>query len=336
MKINKDKLIEALEAVIPAIGKKNLQEQIPGFIFTGNDIVTYNEQLCIRYPFVTDFACAIPADEFYRILKGIEEESIDINLDGESLFLKTNKTKAKLNIFFEESDILKSIGSIIDVKMKWKILPEEFVKAISLCIFSASKDISQGVLTCVYIGNGKILSSDNYRISMYELEGINTSILFPLSSAKELTKFDIKEYCLIDSWVHFKTSDNVIFSSRVVKETYPDCDPYFELEGGSRLRMPKELKGAVEAVTFFAAGEHIDKKITVSFQEDAILCTGESKHGWVKKKVPIKFKRKPITFNINPIFFSEILNNITSARLTKGKALFKSGNFKHVLALPID
>ena len=123
----------------------------------------------------------------------------------------------------------------------------------------------------------------------------------------------------------------------MVNEEYPDCLPFFELEGGSRLRMPKGLKGAVDSVTFFAEGDtDFDKKITVSFKEDSVFCTGEGRNGWIEKKVPINYRRKDVSFVINPIFFSQILDNVTSVTLTKEKALFKSGNFKHVIALPID
>ena len=336
MKIKRAELIKILEAVSPAIGKKDMQEQISGFFFTGDDIVTYNEQLCIRYPFASDFVCAVEADKFYKILKGVEEESISITIGDSSLSVVSNKTEAKLSVSLDNASIEETMKSISTTKLMWEELPEDFIKALSLCLFSVSTDVAQGVLTCIYIGDGKLFSSDNYRISMYELEGIDTSILLPLSSAKELTKFDVKEYSLADSWVHFRTADNVVFSSRVIKEEYPDCAHYFKLEGGDRLRMPKDLKEAVDAVTLFAEGEIVDKEIKVSFQEDAIFCIGESKHGWVKKKVPIQYKRKDISFNINPVFFSQILNNITSVLLTKEKALFKSGNFKHILALPLD
>ena len=337
MKINRDELLKILEAVSPAIGKKDMQEQLSGFLFTGDDIVTYNEQLCIKYPFETDFVCAISSEEFYKVLKGIEEETVDINEKGESLTIESVKTRAKLNTFLEDEGILKSIKSINDGEFKWKTLPEEFIKALSLCLFSVSKDISQGVLTCVCIGKGKLFSSDNYRISMYELEEIDDSVLLPLGPASELVKFNVKEYCRSDSWIHFKTDNGVIFSSRIVNEEYPDCLPFFKLEGGSRLRMPKALKGAVDAITFFAEGENdLDKKITVSFKEDSIFCTGEGRNGWVEKKVPIKYKKDDISFIINPVFFSQILNSITSVTLTKEKALFKSGNFKHVIALPME
>jgi DNA polymerase III sliding clamp (beta) subunit (PCNA family) len=338
MKVEKENLIDVLSLVKPAIGKKDVLDSLSGFLFTGESVMAYNDQIRIECPFVSDFSCVVSAEELFRLLQGIKEDSIDISLEDQHLSIKSSGTEAELSIISDGETVLEPMGFNSKKDLKWESLPENFIEGMSLCLFSVSKDISQGALTCIYVGEQRIFSSDNYRISMYEHGGISDSVLIPFGAATELVKFNVKLYCHSDSWFHFKTEEGVIFTTRIVKADFPDCLPFFtEVEGGLRLRIPKEAKESVDALIFFAEGEQdIDKKIKVTFNEGAIFCKGESKLGWVEKKIPIPYKRKPVSFMINPVFFSQILKNIASVTLLKDKALFKSGNFSHILALPAE
>jgi len=338
MKVEKAELLDVLLLVKPAIGKGGMEDSLSGFLFSGKSVISYNNQIRIECPFTTDFSCVISAEELFKLLQGIKESSIDIGLEDHHLFVNTTTTNAELNIVSEDISVSEFPGFVDYDGLKWEALPEGFIEGISLCLFSVSKDISQGALTCIYVNEDRIFSSDNYRISMYEYEGINASILIPFSSAFELVKFDVKEFCCADSWLHFRTENGAVFTTRLVINTpFPDCLPFFsEEERGIRLRIPKEVKEDVDFLSFFAEGEHdINKKITMTFKKGMITCRGESVMGWVEKRVSVKYEKKPISFVINPVFFSQILENTTTVTLLKDKALFKSGRFSHLLALPV-
>ena len=62
MKIEREELLKVLSAIRPGLAKKDIVEQATHFIFTGQEVLTYNDQICISYPFETDFECSVPAD----------------------------------------------------------------------------------------------------------------------------------------------------------------------------------------------------------------------------------------------------------------------------------
>ena len=64
---------------------------------------------------------------------------------------------------------------------------------------------------------------------------------------------------------------------------------------------------------------------------------GEKDIGWVENFILFESKReKEIKFNINPIFFLDILSKTDEMKVGEDCALFKIKNFQHLMALWTD
>ena len=73
MKIKKLELINILQRVKPGLAKRDVIEQFTHFIFTGESVITYNDEICISHPLKTDFVCSAKSEEFFKaILKRSE------------------------------------------------------------------------------------------------------------------------------------------------------------------------------------------------------------------------------------------------------------------------
>jgi len=335
MKINKNELLKVLSAVRPGIAKKDIVEQATHFIFTGNEVITYNDRICISHPFKTDFQCSVKGEEFYKLISSITDDDIEIKVDDKQITVKADKVRSGLSTLVE-SGVVELIDLLGIDKQEWKKLPKGFNQGIFLCMFSASKDISQTYLSCVATRGNALFSSDNFRVSLYELEDELPEFLIPAISVIELSKFDVEKYSLADSWIHFKTKENVIFSSRIVVAEYPDISGFFEIEKGTKINFPKELKSVVEAVSIMAEGDlDLNKKIDIKITKGKMTCRGEKDRGWVERDCDIDYKGKEIEFSINPIFFGQILDKATTMVLSEDRALFESDFFKHIMSLPI-
>ncbi len=330
MKINRIELLEILKKIKPGLANKDIIEQTTHFIFTGKNILTYNDQISISHPFESELICSIPADEFYKILNEIDEEEIDLSLQENILHFQTKKINVELSINLEIDKAL-----LIEADENWKRLPSNFLEGISFCLFSASKDMTHPVLTAIYINENKITSSDNYRISQYYTKGkIKDSFLFSASIIKELTKFPVVQYSINDSWIFFKTEDEIIFSCRQIEGEFPDTSSIFEIKG-EEIILPEETKKAIDVSSILAEGEfESDKKITVNIKNGKLTCSGQRDIGKINFTIKAdSLKGKEFTFGINPDFFKMILLKTNSVIIDENKLLFIAENFKHIISL---
>ena len=120
-------------------------------------------------------------------------------------------------------------------------------------------------------------------------------------------------------------------------DEYPDVSGFMEVDGKD-LAVPTELKAKLEQASILAEGElEEDKKITVIMDGKKIVCKGERSSGWIEKEMDFKAPsiKAKISFEINPLFFADVLTKSTTFTLGKERAKFSSGSFEHVLSLPV-
>jgi hypothetical protein len=340
MKINREKLVNILSAIKPGLAKKQIVEAATHFIFTGQDVLTYNDSICIIHPFDTDFKCSISANEFYKILSNISAEEIEITLEEDKLKIKTAKTKVTLATSSGESilDMIENL-KLDEVMKKLTPLPEGFLRGVELCSFSTSKSMAQPVLTCVLIKDKLIMSSDDLRISKFEMQkAIKPSILLPASAITELVKFPVEDYCISDGWAYFATKDDVLFCSRLVIGEHNDYEKYFEGMEGTQINLPEDLAKMIESASVLTEGEYdTDRLIEIEIEKGKIRCKGENSLGWIENETTLDFKQdKSIKFSINPIFLMKILEYSSSMIYQDDRALFSTKGFDHLMALKID
>lgn len=333
--VKRSELVGILASIKPALAKRDIIPQAQHFIFANDEVFAYNDELFISHPFQTGLSCSVKADEFYKILSKMSVEKVDLEVKDGVLHIAAGKTKGKLAIE-EDGQIYQLVEGLHLDKLEWKKFGKDFLEGVELCMYSACTDASQGAITCVHVNGQDLFSTDDVRISWFQMESKMDQFLLPARAAQQLVKFDVIEYAATDSWAHFQTKDGVIFSARQVLADFPAVSEFFDGEG-NRVKLPEALAATVERVGVMADGDiDIDKKITLSFTTDKITCTGSKKGvGSLEEEVDTVYKKEPFEFSINPEFFSHILAKSTVMKLMEGKALFLSGNFKHLIALPM-
>ncbi len=312
MKINVKDLVEALSIVRPAVlNKGTLVEQANHYLFTGKEVVAYNDVISIRFPFATDFKGSVKASLLDAVLREINNEEVDFSLVENKFVIKSKQIKSELSVL-THLDLLDQLPIVND---KWSDVPEGFIEGISLCRFSASKDMTQPILSCVGVDGNNIFSSDDVRISWAVFKGKKREkFLIPASAVDELVNFSICKYQIESSWVHFKTDKDAVFSSRKVEGRYPDPSSFFDIQG-LEINFPAELKQVVDSIGRFSEGKLIfDSLISLFLDKNFIVCKADFSEGFVEKKIEIGKKslvKTPVEFKINPYFLSEILEKST-------------------------
>lgn len=335
MKVNRQKLVSILSAIKPGLAKKQIVEEAAHFIFTGEDVLTYNDNICIIHPFQTDFKCSIAANEFYKIMANIETNEVELFLEDNKLKIYADKTKANL----ATSDGEKILSMINNFKLNQVMknlipLPEDFLKGAELCKFSASKNASNPILTCISIDKDSMTSSDDLRISQYKMKkSINCSILIPAKSVMELIKFPVIDYYISTGWIFFATKEDILFCSRLVTGKYYDCSEFFSFERGIEIDLPKEISKMIEISSILTEGEYdTDKFVDFEISNGKIKCKGENSVGWIENEIETVSK-STIKFSINPLFLIKILEYSSKMIYKDNRVLFSFDNFQHLMTL---
>jgi DNA polymerase III sliding clamp (beta) subunit (PCNA family) len=337
---DREKLVGILTAVRPGLAKREINEVATHFVFTGEDIITNNDQICIAHPFEAPFKCSVPANELYKIVSSIKTKEISLDLMDGKLKIQGGKTKASLSTTTAETAMAKIRAlDMAGVMQKLVALPADFVEGASLCSFSASKDMTHLALTCLLIEDDLIMSSDDLRISRFRMGSrMDCSVLVPAAAIKELVKFPVVDYYVSDKWVYFATKDDVMFCCLLVPDKFNDYDQHFADFDGLELNLPKEMIDMVEAAAVMANGEYdTDKLVDIKIEQGKICCKGSSEVGWIENEADIAFKQADvIKFAINPMFLMAILNHSTKMIYRENRALFDAGKFLHLMALKLD
>jgi len=338
MKIKRSELLEALNAVKPGLATKTVVQQMEHVIFTGQDIVTYNEQTGILYPFETDFEASVNYNDLYKIITKIKKDEVELTVEESELLITTKTTKAGL-VTMTTDEIDESLDGLINQLpnevngLDWQDIPSDFIDGALLCIPAVSQDLSQGTLACLYINNDNLICTDNQRISWYKLkEPVNYEFFIRAGTIRELASFDIKRLCVSESWIHFITDKDVVFSTRLIRgKSFDYFLDMFDGFKGTAVELPEGLKALVDSAAVMAE-EGIYRNMRVTIQEGEMVCATQNARGWIEEPIPIKYDKKtPIDFQVSAIFLQQILNLPLKMTVGKGKSLFESGSFRHIL-----
>ena len=339
MKIKRTEILKALKAVKPGLANNSIIKQMEYVMFTGQDLITYNEQISIIYPFETDFEAAVNYNDLYKIVSKIKKAEINLTLDENELLLTAEKTKAGL-VIMDTEDIdshLKGLRQQLpdESDLEWKAIPDDFIKGALLCIPAAAADKTQGVFTCLSVDGVDLVCSDNQRISWYTLqEDIGTEFFISSSSIKELAVMKIKQFCVSESWVHFLLDSDVIFSTRLIKPENGESLNYFldlfDDFTGTTVELPDGLKEVVESAAVMAEDDAA-KNMRITLRQGELLCETRKNRGWFEKPIDMDYDEEPITFQVSATFLQQILNLPLKMTAREDRSLFESGSFKHLL-----
>uniref|UniRef100_A0A6M3KJZ6 DNA polymerase n=1 Tax=viral metagenome TaxID=1070528 RepID=A0A6M3KJZ6_9ZZZZ len=340
MKYMKKDLLKAFEAVRPGLAPKEIEEQFQHFLFTGTDLITYRGNICIHYPFETDFFCSVKAKEIIKqISKDSTQDYVEIVLEGDILRIFNKKQKTNVATHQGEA-IIKSIEEIQSQMGDWQTAPEDFLNGLFLCMFSTTKDETLGRLTCLRCEGNEVYSSDSVRGSKYRMKGNVTEkgdhFLIKASVVRYLNLFKVSEFCRSKGWIHFKTPQNAVFSTSLIEGDIPQSSFLNAGTVGTCIKLAgkeAEIMEDLDALTEVSAGEmEYDKTTIVTITKNLWSMYGIKEGINSTRDTEIEYDGKDITFGINPSFLLQVLKTATTLYVSD-YIFLQSGPFDHILAL---
>jgi len=337
MKIKKQELQTALEAVKPGLSNnEKLIEQATSFAFINKHVVTYNDQIAVRYPISINITGAVRADELYKLVSKLKDEEIEISVDeaDNMLHLECGRSKAGIRLESEIKLPLDELGNSKD----WVKLPETFLPALKMIQPFAADDMSKPVLSNIYINGRYLTASDDFRIMRVDIgnggkKAFKEAVLLPATAVKSLTRYPIAEFCETAGWAHFRAGNGLIFSCRTDAGEFPDVSEFLNVEG-VELKLPSLTKEILERAGIFSKAESIrDEQVIVSVKNRRIIFKGEGDYGWFEENANCAYKGDDIQFIVSPTFLYDILDKLQHCIVGKNSLKFQGENFEHVVCL---
>lgn len=332
--INREELIESLTKVKPGLAQKELIEQSSHFIFEEGRIWTYNDQIAISQSFKSHLVGAVKADEFYKLLNKLDDENLEIAVQEGEFLIQGKTVTAKIKIDPEIK--LQPIQAPGTNSKSWQTLPEDFTDAISLCLFSASRNMIRPELTCLYVTGKTVFSTDTFRATKREMQSkVKEDFLLPAIAAKELVKYNVhKVFTDTEGWLHFTNKEHTMFSCRTFADVkYPEkIWDFFDIKG-EKIDLPDSFEQVIDRVsTLVTADFDLDRFVNLIIEKNFLTCKGKGPHGSVSEKIDIDYNGKEIKIKVHPGFLMEILKQLNSMTIGE-RLLFQGDNFEHAICL---
>jgi len=335
--MKKQDLLNALEIVRPGLANKEVIEQSTSFAFMEGRIVTYNDEISISHPVEgLEIMGAIQATELYLILKKIKQDEIEVSITDSEIQFTAGRVKVGLTLQQEIKLPLEEIGAIT----KWKTLPEEFVPAMKMAMYSCSSDNAQPLLTCVHVDeSGFIEGSDGYRVMKTTLPKKMPvpTFLIPATVVNDLVKLNPIKVSSGKGWIHFKTKLETVMSCRVYEENYPNTTELLKVEG-VHFSFPRTINEILDRASVFGKQDStsLSDDITICMEKNRIKISSKSETGWFKEEANIKYAEEKMEFNIVPSLLKNILATVLTCTFNGRILKFVGENWEFITLVKIN
>lgn len=329
MIIDKKKLLFELECVMPGIATKETIEQATCFVFKNNTVMTYNDEIACQQTSSLPFEGAVKALPLISILRKLTEKEIDVSVVDENIVIKG---KRKTINIIKEAGIKLPVNSI-EKPEKWKVLPDIFIKAISLVGPCASKDATKFVLTCVNITKHWVEACDGFQATRYLLDmDIKKSLLIRAVSIKYILSLDMIKYSETENWFHFKNAAGLILSCRKWTEEFPDISDILKTKG-TPIKFPTSIIKAIDKAQVFSLENVDENQIDIIIDNGKLIVEGNGVSGKYRELSKIDFKRSYVAFKIEPAMLVNLIKQNNECQITEQHLVIRFSNYTYITVM---
>jgi hypothetical protein len=278
---------------------------------------------------------AIEANALYKFLERISADDITLSADDKEVIIKAGRAKAGFTL---HSEIAMPLQEVPEPK-RWVKLPDGFCDVINTIAMVCATDMSRPLLTCVHVDGKKgiVEGSDSRALMRSTVPRFNCrAFLLPARIAQIAARYALEETANSKGWQHFKSNEGTLIHCRVFEDNYPDTSQHLDVEGIS-VRLPKDMHTVLERAGVFS-GSLLQSTPVVAIRladgEALVRARGDS--GWFEERMPVRYKKEPLAFGINPMLLQRILTDTNECTIGERTLGFKGDNWKYAVAKVIN
>lgn len=354
--MKKSDLLTAIKAVMIGVEKGSSATGMDFVLFDENWIRSFKDDISVSFPLTTGLRTAVRAEELFKVVSKMKGEELDIKIGEGKLLVKDNKTTLKMNPL-QSDNLNHSLERILSVQtddLDWYQLPKGFIEGLRLCVFSAGTGPALNTLAGVHFASEKVISTDNFRVSVYGMEEmVPFPFTIPTKSAEGLLKLgiDFDSIAISKAWMHLSDKGGAIFSSRLLSGEYP-ADKILGLFTTQKFssekaayKLPEGLEESLDRAEVLAGVDDATGftsivQVSLSYSNGNLIVKAGKEVGeivdeipWEKDSVGEGFEMK-----VQPDFLRKVLRLTREFKIspTKKSILFSSEKFQHIMVAHIS
>lgn len=326
MRVNREEMLKRLEAVSAGLAKREIIEQSQCFVFTGGQVMTFNDEVAVRTESPLEAEGAVQAAPLLALLRKLPEDELDVSVAEDGLSVKGKGRRATVRM---ESEVLLPVDGVEDPG-EWKKLPDGLLDAMRVAMSCCSGDESHFLLTCVHIAADRVEASDDFQILVYPIKTrLKKPTLLRRDSVSKIAQTDPTEWSETDGWLHFRNPSGLVLSCRRYMEDYPDVGKFLDVEGG-KAKFPKGIDEALDKASIFSSENPVGNQVTVSLSPGRLRLEGKGPSGWYREQKKVDYDGDALSFAIEPKLLLEISRRSNECIVSDGRIKVDAGKFSYV------
>lgn len=329
-RVNREALLQVLEATSGGIAKKEVVEQSSCFVFTEGRVLTYNGEIMVSAPTpLPEVEGAVPADTLLALLNKLTEDTLQVVVKDGSLKITAPRKRSSIRM---EAEVTIPVAAV-ELPDTWVEMDPDFLEGVSIVQQCAGKDEGQFALTCIHLHNDFVEACDNFQMARYPVAtGFDTPSLVRQTSLKHILGLGVNEVAETPGWVHFQNPAGLVVSCRRYVEDYPVLDAVLEVEG-KPVHLPANLTEGVEKAEIFSSHNAEQNQVEVSMAPDKMKLRGEGPHGYYEEQKAVKYSGPKMKFIIAPALLVSLTGRASDCTLGTEKLCVDGGKYTYVTCL---
>ena len=140
-------------------------------------------------------------------------------------------------------------------------------------------------------------------------------------------------YSHAGSWLHFKTVNGMIISTRLyMNEDFPNVSPHLKVEG-KPAQLPKGLIDAIEKCNIFSGENKEDNQILVELRRGKLRVKGEGASGYYQEHKKMDYEGPAMSFYIDPKLLMKLTHEYSACEVAPSALKVDGGKFVYVTSL---
>lgn len=341
MKIDREKLVEALGRVMPAIGKSDSAPVFQCVEFRKLSLVASDGVVVILTQMHKEanpgISCFVPAQQLVTLLHSIPDDKVSIEHKGSRLIVKSEKgkIKGKFNVLDEKTheDVPEYKATNNSKKLS------VFLDALNFCRYNVSHDDAAGQFCGVRVAGAKVTSTDQYRISKYSLDSkvVSSPCTIPIDFINLMLKYrsEILNVRLEGNRFVACLKNGTVMCASLLAGDYPDLEDKFP-DGDTEfvfVEFPETIKLVLDRHIEFLRGATLTSKyIEVTIDGNVCTIVSRTEYGELEESVDLlqDVGVDKFSFCIDPAFWKDVCAICYEFNYADGKILFLTDRLSYL------
>jgi hypothetical protein len=336
MKAEREKLISVLRFAAVGRSMTEVLEQSVCFVFTGGELITFNDEVLTRQKSPLDFDAVVRADDFTKLLNKFPDDEVEISLrSGKEILVKGRKRSAGI---FCETEVRLPVDSIPKTPKTFKAMPSETMAALRQAADTCRRDDTHTLSSSVHVTKDYIEACDNERFYRRTgATGFSDEILIPAFSIDSVGSLPLNQVAADRGWLFFRAENRAVVAVRCSHEKYHEgIERVLEMKDGEKAVLPSNLADMVARAEVMQSGAGWEARLGVRLENGELTLSSRNERGWYRESKRTKYRGPDLAFEVNPRFLLEILGHTRNIQLNAQKMKLEAAGVQFVVALQIS